>query len=302
MAKASGKIRRARPLLGTFVEVEAVGSDRLEMTAAIDAAFEAVACVHRLMSFHDEGSDVSRLNREAFERPIAVHAWTYRVLEAAAEMYRRSNGVFDIAIAPHLQVMGILPRRDAAHHAPEAQSTDAIELRASHGVRFGAPGLRIDLGGIAKGFAVDRALEAMRKFDIAGGMVNAGGDLAVFGDAGEAVYIRDPGSPGRLIGSIEIKDEALATTGRRFDPMDSAATAASAVIDPTTGKQADEIDGVTVRASSCMIADALTKVVMIKGTDVAGLLEHYGAGALMISGERDIQISPNLHQVVRLAA
>src|ERR1700730_1507068 len=109
MATASDKQRRARPLLGTFVEIEVAGAVKSEMNAAIDAAFEAVASVHRLMSFHEPGSDVSRLNREASVRPVSVHAWTYRVLEAAVEMHRRSNGMFDIAVAPTLQAMGRLP-------------------------------------------------------------------------------------------------------------------------------------------------------------------------------------------------
>src|SRR6516164_475644 len=211
MATASAKRRRARPLLGTFVEIEASGAERSEIDAAIDAAFSAVAHVHRLMSFHEADSDVSRLNREALARPIAVHAWTFRVLEAAVELHRRSDGVFDIAIAPHLESMGLLPRLDAAQVATEPQSPDAIELTASQRVRFASPGLRIDLGGIAKGFAVDRALEAMRQFSISGAMINAGGDLAVFGDEPETVHIRDPRDPGRLVGSVEIRNEAIAT-------------------------------------------------------------------------------------------
>jgi FAD:protein FMN transferase len=195
-----------------------------------------------------------------------------------------------------------LPRFDAAQAVTEAQSTGAIGLMASQCVHFGSPGLRIDLGGIAKGFAVDRALEAMRQFDISGGVVNAGGDLAVLGEEPESIHIRDPRNPSRLIGSIEIKNEAMATTGRRFDPLASVATTSSAVVDPTTGQPADGIDGVSVRAPSCMIADALTKVVMIKGVDSGELLEYHRAGALLISAERDIQITPNLNHVVRLAA
>ena len=109
MATASDRVRRARPLLGTFVEIEVAGSAKSGVNAAIDAAFEAVASVHRLMSFHEPDSDVSRLNREASVRPVSVHAWTYRVLEAAVEMHRRSNGMFDIAVAPTLQAMGLLP-------------------------------------------------------------------------------------------------------------------------------------------------------------------------------------------------
>ena len=111
MATAFDKIRRARPLLGTFVEIEVAGAGKSEMNAAIDAAFEAVASVHRLMSFHDPDSDVGRLNREARVRPVRVHAWTFRVLEAAVELHRRSNGIFDISVAAALQAMGLLPDR-----------------------------------------------------------------------------------------------------------------------------------------------------------------------------------------------
>src|ERR1700730_18025263 len=112
MATASDKVRRARPLLGTFVEIEAAGAARSELDAAIDAAFEAVARVHRLMSFHERDSDVSRLNREAFVRPVNVHAWTFQVLQVAVEMHRLTNGIFDITVAPALQTMGLLRRLD----------------------------------------------------------------------------------------------------------------------------------------------------------------------------------------------
>src|SRR5882724_1081294 len=93
MATGSDSIRRARPLLGTFVEIGVTGEAAFAMEAAVDAAFEAVANVHRLMSFHAADSDVSRLNRQAGLRPTRVHAWTFEVLEAAVEMHRRSNGI-----------------------------------------------------------------------------------------------------------------------------------------------------------------------------------------------------------------
>jgi FAD:protein FMN transferase len=109
MAIASDSIRRARPLLGTFVEIEVAGAAKSDKNAAIDAAFDAISLVHRLMSFHEPESDVSRFNREARVRPTQVHAWTFQVLEAAIEMHRRSSGVFDVAVAPALQAMGLLP-------------------------------------------------------------------------------------------------------------------------------------------------------------------------------------------------
>jgi FAD:protein FMN transferase len=218
-------------------------------------------------------------------------------------MHRRSKGIFDIAVAPALQTMGLLPRLD--HDAPiasQARSFDAIELLSGQSVRFRHAGVRIDLGGIAKGFAVDRAREALRGFNIPSGLVNAGGDLAAFGPEPQTIHIRNPRDPSRLICSVEVSDEALATTARRFDPFQSAETTASAVIDPGTSEPAHAIDGATVRARSCMVADALTKIVMISGTDALELLGHYNASALLISTDGDVQITPDWHHAVHLAA
>ena len=303
MAPASDKLRRARPLLGTFVEIEVAGAANSEMNKAIDAAFEAIARVHRLMSFHEPDSDVSRLNRDARVRPVGVHAWTYRVLQAAVELHRRSNGMFDIAVAPNLQAMGLLPQLGGdAPIVTEAGSFDAIELLDGQKVGFRQPNVRIDLGGIAKGFAVDRALEVLRGFGVASGLVNAGGDLAAFGEAPQTVHIRHPRDPRRLICSVEVTDEALASTARRFDPFQSADTAGSAIIDPESRKPVDAVDGATVRGPSCMVADALTKIVMIAGAEATELLEHYNASALLISTDGDVQITPDWHHAVYLAA
>jgi FAD:protein FMN transferase len=304
MATASDRIRRARPLLGTFVEIEAAGPVKSRIDQAIDAAFESIAVVHRLMSFHDPESDVSRLNREASSRPVCVHAWTFRVLQAAAELHRRSNGIFDISIAPILQALGLLPRTSGqAAGGSETPSFDAIELLEGNMVRFRYPNVGIDLGGIAKGFAVDRALESLRASGVlSSGLVNAGGDLAAFGQETHSVHIRHPRDPSRLVCTIEVTDEALASTARRFDPFRSADTTGPTIIDPGSGQQIDAVDGATVRASGCMIADALTKIVMIAGTEAIGLLELYQASALLISADGDVQISSDWQHAVHLAA
>jgi thiamine biosynthesis lipoprotein len=303
MATASDKIRRARPLLGTFVEIEVAGAARSEMDAAVNAAFEAIATVHRLMSFHEADSDVSRLNREAWLRPTQVHTWTFEVLEAAVEMHRRSGGVFDIAIAPALQTIGLLPRSGDDSATPgESRSLDAIELLPGQAVHFRHSGVRIDLGGIAKGFAVDRALAALRTFDMPAGLVNAGGDLATFGPDPQMIHIRDPRDPRRSICCVEVRDEALASTASRFDPLRSVETTHSAIIDPATGSPARTAAGATVRAPTCTVADALTKIVMIAGADASEWLEYYNASALLISTDGDVQITPDWHHAVHLAA
>jgi FAD:protein FMN transferase len=131
------------------------------MEAAMEAAFAAIGAVHRLMSFHDEGSDVSRLNRGAYEAAIRVHPWTFEVLEIALDLHSRSNGIFDIRIAPALQKLGLLPYHggDLAGEAPRISGHGGIELLAGQRVRFRDRATQIDLGGIAKGFAVDRAID-----------------------------------------------------------------------------------------------------------------------------------------------
>jgi FAD:protein FMN transferase len=301
MPAASNRIRRSRPLLGTFVEIEAVGQVASRVNQAIDAAFETVAGVHRLMSFHDADSDVSRLNREASDRPVKVHEWTYRVMEASVELYRQSNGLFDVTVAPVLQRMGLLPRHDDEAMA-DRRTFGAIELHEGRMIRFRERHVKIDLGGIAKGFAVDEALRALRgSCGVECAIVNAGGDLAAFGTEPQAIDIRHPRDPSLIIAQVRISNEALASTARRFDPFHSAETTSSAIIGPGRAPLDNGIDGVTVRAASCMIADALTKIVMISGTDSAGLLELYRANALVIFPD-SIQISPDWQHAVHLAA
>ncbi|MGH6801193.1 MAG: FAD:protein FMN transferase, partial [Methylocella sp.] len=223
-----------RPLLGTFVEVAVAGAADADMAAAVEAAFAAIGTVHRLMSFHDEESDVSRLNHGAFEAATGVHCWTYQVLEAALDIHGRSNGLFDIRIAPALQQLGLLPYHagDLAHDAPLTSGQGGIELLAGDRVRFGERATRIDLGGIAKGFAVDRAIDVLREFGMPSGLVNAGGDLAAFGPRGVVVTVRDPGCPCRALCQVELCDGALASSGAGFDPFQSLAAARAAVIDP----------------------------------------------------------------------
>ena len=295
-------IRRARPLLGTFVEIQASGARKADLNAAIDAAFDAIAKAHRLMSFHEPDSDVSRLNQFASSDPVAVDPWTYEVLRTAMDLHSRSQGAFDITVAPVLQGLGLLPGPAGRWDANRVRASDKIELLADHRVSFSRHGIRIDLGGIAKGFAVDRALDALRGFGIASGLVNAGGDLAAFGPDPQTVSVRNPVDPQSFMCGISIKNEALASSARRFDPFHSGGTTSSAIIDPFTHKPSCSVDGTTVRAPSCVIADALTKVVMIAGTTAADLLEYYQAGALLVLQDGDIQISSDLKDAVSLAA
>ena len=303
MQATCDSVRRARPLLGTFVEIAVAPTAQADREAAIEAAFGAVAAVHRLMSFHDPESDVSRLNREAFRQPVTVGSWTYRVLEAAMDLHRRSGGLFDVTIAPALQRIGLLPGQPHARLSDRitAPTSQHIDLLPGERVRFRHPRVRIDLGGIAKGYAVDCAIDVLLDRGIPSALVNAGGDLAAFGQDPYAVCIRDPRRPGCVLSEIDVFNNALASTGGRFDAFRTLEPAASAVIDPTSQQPACGILAATVRAPSCMIADALTKVVMLAGGRSASLLEHYRASALLLAHDGDVRVTADWEEAVHLA-
>jgi thiamine biosynthesis lipoprotein len=269
--------------------------------AASQEAFGAIANVHRLMSFHDAHSDVSRLNRDAWARPVTVDAWTFAVLQMAADLRARSHGAFDVAVAPALQEIGLLPRHEARCFMPLRPGGCAIELLPPATVRFHDPGVRIDLGGIAKGFAVDRAVEALKRFGVSAGVVNAGGDVAVFGPMPHVISLRYPGDPRILMCDVAVTNGALASSGARFDPSLSWQPTTPSIIDPRT-RRAPMARGATVRASSCMVADALTKLVMIDAEAADALLRQFQASALVVSADGRISVSAGWHGVESVAA
>lgn len=272
-------LRRARPLLGTLVEIRVQGHDEIALQRALDEGFTTIARIHRLMSFHESGSDVSRLNREATSRPVMVSPETYRVLSIAGHISAVSNGIFDITVAAELIRRSLLPVwPDTVVPCGPASWRD-VELLPEHRVRFRRP-LMIDLGGIAKGFAVDQAIEALLQSSVVSVVVNAGGDLRVAGTNSETIYRRHPFRSDQLVPSWDVYDAAVAT---------SSVTVARA-IDSTTGPHVYPADhgaptrfaSVSVKASTCVVADALTKVLMLGNRDAIDSLDAFDAQALIV--------------------
>jgi len=245
---------------------------------AIERGFAAVADIHRLMSFHEPDSDVSRVNRAMPGEAISVDPRTFAVLKQAGNLAVESNGAFDITVAPRLVEWGFLPAPEGARAPdPEASWRD-IELSAPATVRLRRP-LWIDLGGIAKGYAVDRAMEAMALPAGIQCSVNAGGDLKVGGPEAERVLLRAHAGDDQ-VPILEIENAALASSTGRETPQ---------------GQNGPHLDGtnrhgvgadafVSVVAESCTIADALTKIVLALGTGADAILKRHGATAYYQEG------------------
>jgi FAD:protein FMN transferase len=234
MQAETSVLSRLRVGLGTLVAIDAEADAGGTRARGLEAAYRAVRFVEQLMHPTRNDSDVARLN--AFPRGlVTIHPWTFEVLKLCRQLSRLSDGVFDPCLPTSSGRM-----RD-------------IELVGNSGVIVHTP-IQLDLGGIAKGYAVDRAVEALRGEGCAGGMVNAGGDLAVFGPQPRRIVCR--GSESDQL--IELHETALATS-----IVCSAARPSEhrGHYHGVSGVSASR-GSVCVLASSAAAADALTKCLL----------------------------------------
>lgn len=237
-----------RPMLGTFVEVGACGPRASE---AAGAAFAAIERAQALWSFHDGDSELSRLNRRPGER-IALSAATLRLLRAARALMQASAGAFDCTVGGTLVRDGHLPDHGGPEPLPHGTAQD-IEIGLDW-ARLRRP-VRLTLDGIAKGYAADLAVGALRRSGVLSGWINAGGDLRAFGDVTLPVQRRELDGRHTALGGL--RDAAVATSG--VVPEDTTDPSFPGRI--VNSRSAHPSSGVwTVLARSAWRADALTKV------------------------------------------
>ncbi len=289
MTSPSASLRRCRPLLGTFVELPVQGRDERLLERAAAAAFAAVETVQSLMSVHDPASEVSQLNRRAHRERMRISEHTWRVLAAARRISRATAGHFDVAVAPTLLRWGYLPRHAVPVRAARGRWHD-IDIAEDRTVRFARP-LAIDLGGIAKGYAVDCALDALDRHGIERALVNAGGDLAARGEAAHAVWIRHPHAPA-LLAAGELRDAAIATSSSAATRRTRGDRVVAPQVDPVRREAGLSFASVSVRAASCMMADALTKAVLAAGNHAPAWLAAFRAEALVVAHDGAIRATP----------
>ena len=256
------ELRRGRPLLGTIVEIAA--PDIVGVRDALERAFAAVAKVHALMSAHDGTSDLGRLHTAPLNSAVRVHPWTWRVLSAARRLHEITGGTFDPIEAGRLALaQNRLPRWPGHKPSTNAKWRDVQLLPGSRVLL--RKRARFDLGGIAKGFAVDRAVEALRRARLPWALVNAGGDLRAFGLRAWPIHVRHPGAPNLLVPVGALCDGAIATSAPYFSQQSRRGHPASALFDFASGTSVVGAVSVSVLARTCMVADALTKAVLLDG-------------------------------------
>jgi thiamine biosynthesis lipoprotein len=264
-AHRSDRVRRAQPLLGTYVVISARGENA---NTAVSAAFEEIRRIDALMSLHRVDSELVKLNARVTE---TVSEDLFKVLVKAREISELTDGSFDVTIRPLADLWGFIWKEYRLPTTDELASTlPKVDYRlvqldpARRTVRFARDGVSIDLGGIAKGYAVDCAIEKLRSMGITNAMVRAGGDLRVMGEW--TVQIEDPQKEGKRT-TIQLKDAAISTSGDYENYFVIDGKRYSHILDPRTGLPVQDVAACTVIAPTCMESDALATGLFVYGPE-----------------------------------
>lgn len=200
--ETSFTIKRARPALGTIVEITITSTDKENSKKTISKCFEKISELEAIFSFHNSESEIRRLCETAHLKPQTVSFDLYRLLKMSRYFYIFSDGLFDVAFGGSTDnnIFGI--------------SSDIV-LLSNRTVFFKRP-LQIDFGGIAKGYIVDKIVDLILLEGAHSGIVNAGGDIRTIGNTHHAIHLRDPNAPQKLPYVTRLKRKAIASSGGYF--------------------------------------------------------------------------------------
>ena len=265
----------SQPHMGTEVSVYLWHDDPVTARAAVDAVFSEMVRINELMSTYVEDSRISEINRRAAAEPVDAGEELFALILRSLDISTLTRGAFDItydSVGRHYDFRA-RQRPDADTINAELERIDyrLIETdRARHTIRFLEEGVRINLGGIAKGYAVERGAEIVQGFGVQHARITAGGDTRLLGDRrGQpwVVGVRDPRKQGAVLVSIPMENEAISTSGDYERFFDEDGQRYHHIIEPATGEPAGEVHSTTVIGPDAVITDALSTSVFVMGVD-----------------------------------
>jgi len=271
--------------MGTWASLTLVTSDS---AGVADLAYQTLKVFHRidsLMSNWTDKSEVARINREAAPNEIRIHPEVADVLRVADQVARESDGAFDITVEPLVRLWGFIggpprvPQQAEIDAALERTGPDKLRFNADAGtVHFIRDGVGIDLGGIAKGYGVDKAAEVLRAARATSALLDLSGNMVAIGNsargAGWTVGIRDPSGTHPYLARIRLRDEAIATSGDYEQFVDDDGKRYGHILDPRTGWSAHGLKSVTVVAGQATVADAWATALFVLGPEAARQVAH----------------------------
>lgn len=302
--RAASEVTRTALIMGTLVEIKAVGSDENKLEDAINNAFDVMRRVEAEFSPQVPNSAIARLNQtaETSEIPSSVRD----LVELGEQVRLESNGAFSMALGGVKELWAIetenpqVPTREQLEAVLPPLDSPALLLDGLI-ARRSSTLVRLDLGGIAKGYAVDRALEQLRDRGLRSASVNAGGDIGVLGGHAERPWrigIQHPRKQGELLATLEARDQAIVTSGDYERYFERDGRRYHHIFDPRSGQPASGCQSVSVVAPSAALADALATAVFVLGPEAGmRLLEQRSeAEGLIVAANGEAIVSSGLKE------
>jgi thiamine biosynthesis lipoprotein len=269
----------SRVAMGGTGTVRACGRDAAALPAIVGEALDEIDRVDRLMSHYRRDSPLSRLNREAAGGPVAVEPELLAFLAECLRWSRESDGAFDVTVGPLMKAWGFfrgegrVPGEDELARARDAVGYRHVVVdRGAGTVRFDRPGVELDLGGIGKGYAVDRVVGLLRRRGVGSALVNLGGS-SVYGLGSPPgrksweIGIQDPTDPAKTALTARLRDRALSIAGGYEHFFEKDGVTYSHIMDPRTGRPVRGVLSVAVLTDSATDGDALDDVLFVQGVD-----------------------------------
>lgn len=269
-------VKRSFMSMGTFIEFTVLEKNKEFAADAIEAAMSVMYNVHDLMSTHESSSQISDVNRKAGIEAVKADHKFVEVVKNSIRLSRETNGVFDITVLPLLELWGFrekairIPDDKTIQKTLDAVGYEKVQLDESEGTiglsnRFSS----IDVGGIAKGYAVDKAVDVLREKGIKNAIINAGGDIYLMGapegESGWLVGIQDPMQSEKVLATVRLKDKAIATSGNYESFVQIEDHRYGHILDPKMGRPSEKLYSATVISSSVTEADALSTTAFVMG-------------------------------------
>ncbi len=283
--------RGSHASMGTTYRIQLYGADREDLPLVAESAFAEVDRIDRLMSVYKRNSAVSFINRRAGREAVRVEPELFDFLQRCLEFSRQSRGAFDVTVQPLMRAWGFfggqgrLPPQTELRMAQQRVGYRKLSLDPGRRtVRFGRDGMGLDLGGIAKGYAVDRVVSLLREYRIDSALVSAGGSTvfglgAPPGKTGWTVKVRDPAfprDPQRSALTVALQNQCLSVSGSYENSFSFEGVTYSHIMDPRSGHPVQGLLGVAVVAGSGMEGDALDNALFVMGPEKAhGYLRRY---------------------------
>ena len=264
----------SRFMLDTLVEITVAAGNEQKAHKAVSTAYEEIRRIEALLSRYHHSSQIYKVNQHAAEGAVEVDRETAKIVRRSLQYAELTHGAFDITIGPVIDLWGIGTEHERVPGAAELQAVleyvdyRKIEIRGEQEIRLLSPGMKLDLGGIAKGYSIDRAIDVLQRHGITSALLNAGGDIRCLGTKPDGrpwrIGIKDPRESG-ILGVIQLEDMAVATSGDYERAFFQDNIRFHHIFDPHTGTPARGCRSVTILAKTAEVADVIATAAFIMG-------------------------------------